>query len=199
MSMDIDEAALVERCRQGDGLAWEWLVRRCQGRVYGLAYHYLGSVEDARDVAQEAFVRVYRQLGTFEGNRFMAWLLRITRNLCIDQLRRRKTRPPVEDVRADEDDDMAPRDAAPDPEQAWLAGARTRLVHQALQRLDGANREGILLKDIQGLKLGEIAGMLGLPIGTVKSRAHRARLELARQVVAIDPSYGEASRAGGGR
>ncbi|MCY4508005.1 MAG: sigma-70 family RNA polymerase sigma factor, partial [Acidobacteria bacterium] len=149
--MDIDEATLVDRCRGGDDLAWEWLVRRCQGRVYGLAYHYLGSVEDARDVAQEAFVRVYRQLGSFEGDRFMAWLLRITRNLCIDQLRRRKTRPPAEGVRADADDDTAPRDAAPDPEQAWLADARRRLVHRALQRLDGANREVILLKDIQGL------------------------------------------------
>ncbi len=197
--MDIDEATLVERCRQGDDLAWEWLVRRSQGRVYGLAYHYLGSVEDARDVAQEAFVRAYRQLGSFEGDRFMAWLLRITRNLCIDELRRRKARPPAEDLRADAAAGAAPRDAAPDPEQAWLTDARRRLVYRALQRLDGANREVILLKDIQGLKLGEIAGMLGLPVGTVKSRAHRARLELARQVVAIDPSYGEASRAGGGR
>ncbi len=197
--MDIDDAALVERCRQGDELAWEWLVRRCQGRVYGLAYHYLGSVEDARDVAQEAFVRAYRQLGSFDGDRFMAWLLRITRNLCIDQLRRRRTRPPAEDVRADGDGDTAPRDAAPSPEQAWLADARRKLVHQALQRLDDANREVILLKDIQGFKLGEIAGMLGLPIGTVKSRAHRARLELARQVIAIDPSYADAPQTGGGR
>ena len=197
--MDIDEAALVERCRQGDDLAWEWLVRRCQGRVYGLAYHYLGSVEDARDVAQEAFVRVYRQLGSFDGDRFMAWLLRITRNLCIDQLRRRRTRPPAEGVQADADGETAPRDAGPSPEQAWLADARRKLVHQALRRLDGANREVILLKDIQGLKLDEIAGMLGLPIGTVKSRAHRARLELARQVIAIDPSYADLPRTGGGR
>ena len=197
--MDIDEAALVERCRQGDDLAWEWLVRRCQGRVYGLAYHYLGSVEDARDVAQEAFVRVYRQLASFEGDRFMAWLLRITRNLCIDQLRRRKTRPPAEDLRADADDDTAPPDAAPSPEQAWLSDARRRVVHEALRRLNAANREVILLKDIQGLRLDEIAGMLGLPIGTVKSRAHRARLELARQVIAIDPSYANASRTEGDR
>ena len=197
--MDIDDAALVERCRQGDDLAWEWLVRRCQGRVYGLAYHYLGSAEDARDAAQEAFVRAYRQLASFEGDRFTAWLLRITRNLCIDQLRRRRTRPPAEDVSADADGDRAPRDAAPSPEQVWLADARRRLVHRALRRLDRASREVILLKDIQGLKLGEIAGMLGLPIGTVKSRAHRARLELARQVLAIDPSYGDAPAAGGER
>ena len=197
--MDIDEAALVERCRQGDDLAWEWLVRRCQGRVYGLAYHYLGNVEDARDVAQEAFVRVYRQLASFEGDRFMAWLLRITRNLCVDHLRRRNTRPPAEDLRADAGDGETPRDTAPSPEQAWLTDARRRVVHEALRRLNAANREVILLKDIQGLRLDEIASMLGLPIGTVKSRAHRARLELARQVIEIDPSYAAASRTGGDR
>lgn len=197
--MDIDDATLVERCRQGDDLAWEALVRRWQGRVYGLAWHYLGNAEDARDAAQEAFVRVYRQLGSFDGDGFQAWLLRITRNLCLDQLRRRKTRPPLEELRAAEEGDAAPTDAAPSPEQAWLNGARRRVVHEALRRLNGPNREVILLKDIQGLKLGEVAGMLGLPIGTVKSRAHRARLELARQVIAIDPSYADLPKTGRGR
>lgn len=195
--MDIDDATLVERCRQGDDLVWEALVRRWQGRVYGLAWHYLGNAEDARDAAQEAFVRVYRQLDSFDGDRFQAWLLRITRNICLDQLRRRKTRPPLEELRAADKDDAAPTDAAPSPEQAWLSGARRRVVHEALRRLNGPNREVILLKDIQGLKLGEIAGMLGLPIGTVKSRAHRARLELARHVIAIDPSYADLPKAGG--
>ena len=189
--------ALVERCRRGDGLAWEQLVRRCQGRVYGLAWHYLQSVEDARDVTQEAFVRVYRQLDAFEGGGFMAWLLSITRNLCIDQLRRRKTRPPAEDVRADEDEGAAPADTAPDPEQAWLTDARKRTVHAALARLSRASREMILLKEIQGLRLQEIARMLGLPIGTVKSRSSRARVELARQVIAVDPSYAAPSRPRG--
>lgn len=192
--MDIDDSTLVERCRQGDDLAWEALVRRWQGPVYGLAWHYLGNAEDARDAAQEAFVRVYRQLGSFDGDRFQAWLLRITRNLCLDQLRRRRTRPALEDLPAA--DDAAPPDPAPSPEQAWLSSARRRVVQEALRRLNGPNREVIVLKDIQGLKLGEIAGMLGLPIGTVKSRAHRARLELARQVVAIDPSYADLPRTG---
>lgn len=193
--MDIDDATLVERCRQGDDLAWEALVRRWQGPVYGLAWHYLGDAEDARDAAQEAFVRVYRQLGSFDGDRFQAWLLRITRNLCLDQLRRRRTRPAPEDLPAAADD-AAPPDPAPSPEQAWLSSARRRVVQEALRRLSGPNREVIVLKDIQGLKLGEIAGMLGLPIGTVKSRAHRARLELARQVIAIDPSYADLPRTG---
>ena len=187
--MAIDDATLVQRCRQGDDLAWEQLVRRCQGRVYGLACHYLGSVEDARDVTQEVFVRAYRQLGTFEGDRLVAWLLRITRNLCIDQLRRRSARPPTETLRAGEPDRTLPAAPGPDPEQVWLADARKRTVHQAIQRLNDTSREMILLKEIQGLRLDEIARMLGLPIGTVKSRSNRARLELARHVIAIDPSY----------
>jgi RNA polymerase sigma-70 factor (ECF subfamily) len=186
--MTSDAAALVERCRQGDDLAWEQLVRSCQGRVYALAYHYLGGVEQARDLTQEVFVRIYQQLGTYEGNGFMAWLLRITRNLCIDQIRRRKARPPAEDLLA-EDNEWAMPDTAPDPEQSWLRDGKKRLVYDALRQLNGPSREMILLKEIQGLKFKEIAEMLGLPIGTVKSRSNRARVELARQVVAIDPSY----------
>jgi len=93
--MATDLLVLVERCRQGDDLAWEQLVRRCQGRVYALAYHYLGRFEDARDVAQEVFVRVYQQLDSCHGYGFMAWLLRIARNHCIDQIRRWKARPRI--------------------------------------------------------------------------------------------------------
>ena len=186
--MASDLGALVERCRQGDALAWERLVRRCQGRVYGLAYHYLGDVEGARDLTQEVFVRVYQQLGTYEGDGFMAWLLRITRNLCIDQIRRRKARPQAEDLLAEENEWAMP-DTAPDAEQSWLTDGKKRLVYDALRRLNGPSREMILLKEIQGLQLREIAEMLGLPIGTIKSRSNRARVELARQVVAIDPSY----------
>ena len=187
--MDVNGvAALVERSRQGDDLAWEQLVRSCQGRVYALAYHYLGGVEPARDLTQEVFVRIYQQLRTYEGNGFIAWLLRITRNLCIDQIRRRKARPPAEDLLA-EDNEWAMPDTAPDPEQSWLRDGRKRLVYEALRHLNGPSREMILLKDIQGLQLKEIATMLGLPIGTVKSRSNRARVELARQVIAIDPSY----------
>ena len=186
--MTSDVPALVERCRQGDDLAWEQLVRSYQGRVYGLAYHYLGGVEQARDLTQEVFVRIYQQLGTYKGDGFTAWLLRITRNLCIDQIRRRKARPPAEDLLS-EDNEWAMPDTAPDPEQSWLSDGKKRLVYDALRRLTGPNREMILLKEIQGLQLKEIAEMLGLPIGTVKSRSSRARVELARQVIALDPTY----------
>ena len=89
---------------------------------------------------------------------------------------------------------MTPADTAPNPEQAWLTDGRKRTVYAALARLSGTSREMILLKEIQGLRFEEIARLLGVPLGTVKSRSSRARMELARQVVAIDPSYADSSR-----
>jgi len=181
-------SALVERCRRGDALAWEALVRQYQGRVFAVALHYLRDPEEARDLAQDVFVKVYRNLESFEGEGFLAWLLRLARNAAIDRLRRIKARPPATDVPIEESVDLP--DAAPGPEAAWLAGASRRLVYRALDGMSAQNRELILLKEIQGLELREIADLLGVPVGTVKSRSSRARLELARRVVALDPGYG---------
>jgi RNA polymerase sigma-70 factor (ECF subfamily) len=181
-------AALVERCRQGDALAWEALVRQYQGRVFAVAIHYLRDPEEARDLSQDVFVKVYQNLSSFEGEGFLAWLLRLTRNSSIDRLRRKKARPPATDVPVEETIDL--HDAGPNPEQSWITDSKKRLVHRALDGMSEQNREVILLKDIQGLNLNEIAELLGVPIGTVKSRSNRARIELARRVVALDPTYG---------
>ena len=92
--MLLDDATLLERCRQGDDLAWEGLVRRFQGRVYSVACHYMRNAEEARDVAQEVFVRIYERLEAFHGDQaFLPWVLRLSRNICIDTLRRQKARP----------------------------------------------------------------------------------------------------------
>lgn len=185
--LDLD--TLLERCRRGDDLAWEALVRRFQGRVFGLTLHYLHDRDEARDAAQEAFVKVYRHLGSFrEGQAFVPWLLRLARNCAIDRLRRaRVRRPPAE----------APPEAAaelagtePSAQEALLAGARQALLYRALGSLSAINREMILLKDIQELKIEEISELLALPVGTVKTRSHRARLALAREVQRLDPSFG---------
>jgi len=183
-----DLGALIERCGRGDELAWEALVRRFQARIYSLAYHYLRDPEEARDAAQETFVHVYRGLERFGGGAFVPWLLRVARNCCLDRLRRRKARPPATDVELDRGVELT--DLAPDPEQSWLKDSRTRLVHQAMEGMSDRSREILLLKEIQGLSFPEIARMLDQPVGTVKSRSNRARLELARRVVALDPSYG---------
>lgn len=181
----MDQAQLLRRCQSGDELAWEVLVRTHQGRVCAIAWHYLGDQDEALDLAQDIFVRVYRSLDTCtEPDRFEHWLTRMVRNACIDSLRRRKARPPRQDIPAEEMSSLAAASAT--PEQQWLSNARQRLVHTALQRLSDINREIIVLKDIQGLPLEEIAGMLELPLGTVKSRSSRARVELARAIVEIE-------------
>jgi RNA polymerase sigma-70 factor (ECF subfamily) len=181
-------AALVERCRRGDALAWEALVRQYQARVFAVAFHYLRDPEEARDLAQDVFVKVYRNLDSFRGGGFLPWLLRLARNSVIDRLRRIKARPPARDVPVEESTGL--HDPGPSPEDAWVTDAKKRLVHRALGTMSEQNREMILLKEIQGLNLNEISELLGVPIGTVKSRSNRARLELARRVVELDPSYG---------
>ncbi len=183
---DLDQ--ILGRCRAGDALAWEALVRRFQGRVYGVAFHYLREREEAKDLTQEIFVKLYGSLDRFEGGAFLPWLLQLSRNAAIDRLRRIKARPPASDIPAEEA--TALRTDDPSPEESWIADGRKRLIHRALGRMSERNREMILLKEIQGLQLQEIAEMLKLPLGTVKSRSNRARVELARQVVELDPGYG---------
>ena len=189
----LQDSTLIERCRQGDALAWERLVRRHQGRVHAVAYHYVRDGDAARDLAQEAFVRVYEKLESCKGEEFLPWLIRLVRNLCIDHLRRRKARPPLSDIPIDEATGVAAvADPRSGPEEVWLTDRRKRLVYDAMNSLKGQDREMILLTEIQGLKFREIAELLQLPVGTVKSRSNRARVELAQQVLKLDPSYATA-------
>jgi len=147
-----------------------------------LARHYVGP-EDARDVAQEIFVRIYGARADFpEPDRFLAWTLRVGRNVCIDWLRRRKARPPSQDVDAAE---IELASAEPTPEEAWSRSQRERIVERALGTLSGLNREVFVLREIHRLSVEHTAELLGVPAGTVKSRASRARLELARAVRAL--------------
>ena len=185
----VDVTTLIARCRQGDALAWEALVRRHQGRILGLARHYLRDPEEARDVAQEIFIRVYERLGTFQGDeKFLPWMLSLARNCCIDRLRRNKVRTPDHAVPV-EDDPPIPA-GGPSVEDQAASGERATLLYKAIDKLSETNREIILLKEIQGLKIEEIATMLAVPVGTVKSRSNRARNELARHIRVLDPSYG---------
>ena len=180
----MDQAELLKRCQQGDELAWEVLVRTYQARICSIAYTYTGSTEEARDLAQDIFVRIYRKLDSCrDPERFVPWLVRIARNVCLDHLRRRKVRPPHQDLPADELHNLA--DPGPTPEEEWVQSARKRLVYRAMQELSKINCEIILLKDMQGLSLEEIAGALDLPLGTVKSRCSRARVELAKAVMSL--------------
>ena len=175
----VDLDTVLARCHEGDQLAWEALVRLYQGKVYGIACHYLGNPEEARDAAQEIFVRIFRNLRTdITAEHFVPWMIRIARNACIDGIRRRKSRPPSEDLERPKVLNLP--DRRPNPEEDCESKSRKSYIFGAMQQLSALNREIILLKDILGLSLEEIAIQLRIPIGTAKSRSNRARLELAQ-------------------
>jgi RNA polymerase sigma-70 factor (ECF subfamily) len=183
---------LLDRCRQGDELAWEAFVRQYQRRLYSLATCYATDPDEARDLAQDVFVRLYQTRRQWpDENAFLPWMIRVARNLCLDKVRARKVRPPATDVVADEMLDLAATTG--DPDENYVASSRRHLFYRALGKLTALSREMIFLKEIQGLQVEEIAGMLRIPLGTVKSRSNRARLELARTVLAMEaPSRGQA-------
>jgi len=179
--MQVDQIELLKRCQEGDELAWEVLVRQHQGRICAIAYGYVGEQNEALDLSQDIFIRIYERLHTcVDAEKFVSWMIRIARNACIDHLRRRKARPPRQDIPAEDMVNLS--SGGPTPEDHLISSTRQRLVHRALQMLSEINREIIVLKDIQGLPLEEISGMLDLPLGTVKSRSSRARIELAKAV-----------------
>ena len=175
---------LLEHVRRGDELAWEAFVRQYQARVFGLAYHYVGNRDDARDLAQEVFIRVYKHLDRLpQDGAMVPWLMSIARNACLDHLRRRKARPFLWDVPVEALFSLA--SGGRNPEEEHVHAVRRTAVHRALRELSELNREIIVLKELQGLPLEEIARMLEVPLGTVKSRSHRARLELAQRLTAL--------------
>ena len=184
--MELSE--ILQSCRNGDELAWEAMVRQYQARVYAIAYHYLGNSEDARDLAQEVFVRIYQNLHLCsDAKMFIPWMIRIARNACVDHLRRRKARPPAHDIDVTEATYLTAQGG--NPEEQWAESSKKRLVYRALRELTDLNREIILLKEILGLSLEEISSMLKVPLGTVKSRSNRARLELAQKLFALGGDY----------
>jgi RNA polymerase sigma-70 factor (ECF subfamily) len=180
---------LIALCRRRDAGAWEELIRRYQPAMLRLAFQFTGDEEEARDLAQEIFVRLYRTLDRYDPQRsFRVWIYSLARNLCIDHYRRRRrdrnaVRSPGEEI-------ASPGEA---PDQRLLRRERRESLLRALDTLGSASREAIVMKDLQDLTVQEIASILGIPAGTVKSRVWRARCELERALLRARPRS-----AGGG-
>lgn len=180
---------LIQRCKANDVLAWEALVKSFQQRVYSMALYMLRDKHEAQDATQETFIKVYRELKRFDGDgtSFPAWALTITRNNCLDRIRQRKTA--IESNR-DHDTDMEEvLDDSPFPERVYRLNEWGQLIYRALQRMSPEYKELIILKEIQGLQINEIAAMLATSEGTVKSRSNRAKLQLAKVIRELNPDF----------
>lgn len=179
--LDLD-AQLVERCLQGDEGAWEDLVKAHTRRVYAICYRFTGKDSEAQDLTQDVFLRVFKSVKSFragEGS-FAVWLTRLTRNLLIDHYRRSKMDRATDSIE-DQLGVMENRAAIEGRTDAVLAGREASEVLQgALAKLSPELRETVILRDLEEMEYREIAQVLAVPEGTVKSRLNRGRAELAR-------------------
>ena len=174
--------ALVERCLAGDQVAWEEIVRMHWRKVFNLAYKFVGRHDEAEDLTQDIFLKIFKALHSFDRRaNFQTWLISISRNLCIDHYRSvRKERETID--RGVDANELTPVSHDPGPVAALEQRDRVLLLKQALSALPDTLRTAVLMRDIQELSYQEIADRLRLPEGTVKSRINRGRTELARQI-----------------
>ncbi len=185
---------LVRRCLNGENPAWEGLVRAHSRKVYNLCYRFTGRIQDAEDLTQEVFIKVFQTLRSYDSAQgtFSTWLNRVARNHLVDHYRRtRKDR-----VTSSLDDDSTPLPELPSPRAAPTASVESRerreLLQMALDQMSPDLREAVVLRDLQDLDYQEIAQVLGVPQGTVKSRINRGRLELARVIKRMEGMRGRA-------
>lgn len=174
--------ALVQRCLDGDELAWDAIVALYRRKVFNVAYKFVGSHEEAEDLTQDIFLKVFKSLRTFDRRaNFQTWLISVSRNLCIDHYRSvRQERLAID--RSVDPAEITPASTDPGPAAIFEHQDRVALLRRALAELPESLRTAVLMRDIQELSYQEIAEQLKLPTGTVKSRINRGRTELARQI-----------------
>ena len=176
------ETSLIERCLRGEQGAWEELVKTYTRRVYSICYRFTNRENEAQDLTQEVFLRVFKTLGSFragEGS-FVVWLSRLTRNLLVDNYRRTKQERLTDSI-GDKLAVLEETTAQHSRTDGLLAGREAgELLGAALERLSPELREAVILRDLEELEYREIARVLDVPEGTVKSRLNRGRAELAR-------------------
>ena len=175
------DGRLVERCLEGDDAAWETIVRSYGRRIYNLCYRYTGRSHEAEDLTQEIFVKIYQNLKSYrvESGNLVNWVLKVSRNLIIDHYR--QTRRFQQSAGSEEMETMNLRDEKqPNPERIVEQSEASRFLRDGLRALSPELKEAVVLRDLEGMAYQEIADLLSVPEGTVKSRINRGRIELAR-------------------
>jgi RNA polymerase sigma-70 factor, ECF subfamily len=174
--------AVIQRCLQGDQLAWDTIVQQYRRKVFNVAYKFVGRHEEAEDLTQDIFIKIFKSLGTFDRSaNFQTWLISVSRNLCIDHYR--SVRKERETINRDVDPgELSPRSHDVSAYAVLEQQDRVVLLRAAMQQLPDTLRTAVMLRDIRELTYQEIADHLHLPEGTVKSRINRGRTELARQI-----------------
>jgi RNA polymerase sigma factor (sigma-70 family) len=176
---------LIERCLKGDQRAWDEIVRLYWRKVFNIAYKFVGRQDEAEDLTQDIFLKLFKSLKTFNRRaNFSTWLISVSRNLCIDHYRSMRREHDV--VTHDVDVVSLARPSALDsPQVALEQRDRVALLRAALDKLAPSLRTAVILRDIQELSYQEIAEKLNVPEGTVKSRINRGRTELSRQIARL--------------
>ena len=186
------DAELVDLAREGDTEAYEALVRRHQSRLYGIVYHMTGHREDAQDLVQAAFVRAYRSLNKFRGQAaFYTWLYRIAVNLTLNFLKRRRRAPSLSlddlDQGVERDPGYVELVARESPVREVSLGELQRRLNEAMLKLSDNHRAVVAMFDVQGMSHEEIARVLGISEGTVRSRLFYARRQLQKDLAEFVP------------
>jgi RNA polymerase sigma-70 factor (ECF subfamily) len=188
-------AELAARCLAGDPVAWEKLARTQHRRIYAICYRFTGSQSDAEDLTQEVFLKMYKNLGNFDPAKggFNTWLTTLTRNLLVDNYRRTKmdrVSDSLDETYDGEDDGVTKADRLADggkSQEQHVSGLELRAeIQAALKQVSPELREAVILRDLEDMDYKDIAEVLGVPQGTVKSRISRGRAELARLLKRIE-------------
>jgi len=180
MSDVMDETALIRAAQKGNIASFNRLVLNYQALAYNVAYRILGDSEAASDATQDAFLKAYKALAQFRGGSFKAWLMRIVTNVCYDQLRQRQRRPTdsLDDLLTDPDHAPVLINGHEGPEAHALREELNRAIQACIGTLPADQRITLVLSDVQGMNYQEIADVMGISIGTVKSRLSRGRARL---------------------
>lgn len=184
--MPLTDHSLVERCRANDDAAFGEVVARYKAKIYNYVYRMTGSADDAEDLTQEVFLRMYTSIDSFRGQSSLnTWLFRIAGNLCIDRFRRTKNRVPAYSLDEPVGEDALAHEVADEtyaPHRLLQNAEMAEQIQSALSKLPDKLRATLLLHDIEGLPYEEIAQIAGCPLGTVKSRLFNARMQLRQHL-----------------